>query len=144
MDVFIYVHKYIHVCVCVGVAVFLYVYKGTAVICTVAVQDEFHFTLFTNDFLFVCLSLSLSRPACLSLSPPLPPLSLSPSLEQYDAFVKFSHDQVERRFAESAFSCKHRMFLIIIIIIIACCFIQMCHESFSLFFWKPTSQRLLY
>ncbi|XP_019851261.1 PREDICTED: akirin-2-like isoform X3 [Amphimedon queenslandica] len=25
-------------------------------------------------------------------------------LEQYDAFVKFSHDQVERRFAESAFS----------------------------------------
>jgi len=26
--------------------------------------------------------------------------------EQYDAFVKFSHDQVERRLAESAFSCK--------------------------------------
>ena len=28
-------------------------------------------------------------------------------LEQYDAFVKFSHDQVERRLAESAFSCKY-------------------------------------
>ena len=27
--------------------------------------------------------------------------------EQYDAFVKFSHDQVERRLAESAFSCKY-------------------------------------
>ena len=71
---FIYVHKYIHVCVCVGGAVFLYVYKGTAVICTVAVRDEFHFTLFTNDFLSVCLS--LSRPACLSLPLPLPLLSL--------------------------------------------------------------------
>ena len=66
MDVFIYGHKYIHVCVCVGGAVFLYVYKGTAVICTVAVQDEFHFTLFTNDFLSVCLSLPL--PLSLSLS----------------------------------------------------------------------------
>ena len=28
-------------------------------------------------------------------------------LEQYDAFVKFSHDQVERRLAESAFSCEY-------------------------------------
>lgn len=27
--------------------------------------------------------------------------------EQYDAFVKFNHDQVERRLAESAFSCKY-------------------------------------
>ena len=27
-------------------------------------------------------------------------------IEQYDAFVKFSHDQVERRLAESAFSCE--------------------------------------
>ncbi len=26
--------------------------------------------------------------------------------EQYDAFVKFSHDQVERRLAESTCSCK--------------------------------------
>lgn len=26
--------------------------------------------------------------------------------EQYDTFVKFSHDQVEKRLAESAFSCK--------------------------------------
>ena len=29
-----------------------------------------------------------------------------PFPEQYDTFVKFSHDQVERRLAESAFSCK--------------------------------------
>ena len=29
-----------------------------------------------------------------------------PSTEQYDTFVKFTHDQVERRLAESAFSCE--------------------------------------
>lgn len=28
------------------------------------------------------------------------------SAEQYDTFVKFTHDQVERRLAESAFSCE--------------------------------------
>ena len=31
------------------------------------------------------------------------------STEQYDTFVKFSHDQIERRLAESAFSCKLKM-----------------------------------
>ena len=30
----------------------------------------------------------------------------SPATEQYDTFVKFTHDQVERRLAESAFSCE--------------------------------------
>lgn len=29
--------------------------------------------------------------------------------EQYDTFVKFSHDQVEKRLAESAFSCKSNL-----------------------------------
>ena len=31
------------------------------------------------------------------------------STEQYDTFVKFSHDQVEKRLAESAFSCKSNL-----------------------------------
>ena len=34
------------------------------------------------------------------------------STEQYDAFVKFSHDQVERRLAESAFSCEYNCVLL--------------------------------
>ena len=32
----------------------------------------------------------------------------SPCADQYDAFVKFNHDQVERRLKESDFSCKCR------------------------------------
>lgn len=31
------------------------------------------------------------------------------SLEQYDTYVKFSHDQISKRLAESAFSCKFRI-----------------------------------
>ena len=103
-------------------------------------NSTLHFLLMTSS---LSVSLSLGLPVCLSLSPSPSSLSLSPSLEQYDAFVKFSHDQVERRFAESAFSCKHRMFLIIIIIIIACCFIQMCHESFSLFFLETNLSKTI-
>ena len=33
---------------------------------------------------------------------------LSFSVEQYDAFVKFNYDQVQRRFQETAPTCEYR------------------------------------
>ena len=40
--------------------------------------------------------------------------------EQYDAFVKFSHDQVERRLAESTCSCKSATLLNLDLCVFVC------------------------
>ena len=53
------------------------------------------------------------------------------STEQYDTFVKFSHDQVERRLAESAFSCKFvilffYLYILLILLIICLFFVFSC------------------
>lgn len=55
-------------------------------------------------------------------------MNLFATTEQYDTFVKFSHDQVERRLAESAFSCESKS-LCFSLIIIALLLKQMCPES---------------
>ena len=55
-----------------------------------------------------CMIILLHR-ICYMYSHLLGRLALTCTLsftEQYDSFVKFSHDQVERRLAESAFSCE--------------------------------------
>ena len=55
-----------------------------------------------------CMSILLHR-ICYMYTHLLGRLALTCTLsftEQYDSFVKFSHDQVERRLAESAFSCE--------------------------------------
>ena len=59
-------------------------------------------------------------------------------LEQYDTFVKFSHDQVEKRLAESAFSCKFLLLLLCVIVLpLPSSYRCVLMKSFDLFMDEP-------